>query len=263
MDPRGVGRRAAVNGGHKDDAAAMRWKTAVWIALRIAFGALLVVVMVEAVVSAMLPNIGDHEVYISAAQRWLAGGSFYPTYQLDGPYVIAGTEILYPPLILPLLVVFSFLPAILWWAVPVAILAGVLAYWRPSQLGWTLILICLANPMTFTIYLWGNPAMWFVALVALGTIYGWPAVLVAIKPTLAPFALIGVRRRSWWIAAGVLAAVALVFLPLWRDYAAVVANARGPVVSPLYSWQQVPLMLTPLIARWASTRQPMMPTDIS
>jgi len=244
-------------GGQRKAAALPSGKAAWRVALIVAFGVLLTVTMGEAIVSAIVPNTGDHATYISAAQRWVAGGSFYPAYQLAGPYLIAGTEVLYPPVVLPFLVVFSFLPAVLWWAVPIAILAGVLLYWRPSLVGWTLILVCLANPLTFVIYLWGNPGMWFAAFVALGTVYGWPAVLVLLKPTLAPLALVGIRHRSWWVALGVLAGVSLAFLPMWGQYVAAMTNARGPLVSPFYSWQQVPLMLAPLVARWTSARSSM------
>ena len=251
-----------VQGGTgKRKAAALPLGKAAWrMVLIVAFGVLLAVTAGEAIVSAIVPNIGDHITYFGAAQRWLASGSFYPAYQLTGPYLVVGTEILYPPTILPLLVVFSFLPAVLWWVVPIAILAGVLLYWRPSLAGWTLILACLANPLSLTIYLWGNPGMWIVAFVALGTVYGWPAVFVLLKPTLAPFALVGIRRRSWWVALGVLAVVSLAFLPLWGQYVTVLLNARGPLVSPLYSLPSVPLMLVPLVARWASTRRTRRPS---
>ena len=92
------------------------------------------------------------------------------------------------------------------------------------------------------------------AFLALGTIWGWPSVLVALKPTLIPFMVVGIRRRSWWLAAGVLAVVSLAFLPLWFDYARVLLNARGPLVSPWYSLGNVPLLLIPLIARFNSRR---------
>ena len=236
------------------NAAFPNGKAAWRVALMVAFGALIVVILWEATVSAIVPQVWDHAWLMTATRRFLDGGSFYPAYELTGPYIVGGTEILYPPTILPLLVVFSFLPDILWWVAPIALLAGVLLYWRPSLAGWTLILVCLANPLTFTLYLWGNPGMWFVAFVGLGTVYGWPAVLVVLKPTLAPFALVGIRQRSWWVALAILAVVSLAFLPLWFDYIAVVANSRGPMVSPLYSLPQVPLMVTPLVARWASTR---------
>lgn len=217
------------------------------------FGALVAVVLAEVWVSAIVPKVGDHEVYMAAARDWLGGQGFYPAHELAGPFEVGQTDILYPPVILPLLVAFSVLPDIAWWLVPMAILGAVFVYWRPRPLGWLLILACLANPLTFVIYLWGNPAMWFAAFVALGTIYHWPSVLVLVKPTLAPFALVGIRHRSWWIALGVLALASLAFLPLWVDWFHVTTGARGPLVSPFYSIQQIPLMLTPLIARRTRT----------
>jgi len=236
------------------------WERAGWLALRVVFGVLLLWVLWFAVQESSLPNIGpsgtygDQTLYMEAARRWLAGGPFYHPYQLAGPYVVEKFEIMYPPTILPLLVAFAFLPDFLWWTIPLAILVGVVLYWRPSLVGWTLILACLAPPITLTIYMWGNPGIWIVAFLALGTVYGWPAVFVLLKFPLAPFALIGIRRRSWWVAAGVLAVVSLMFLPLWGDYVTVLLNARGPLVGLTYSLPSVPLMLIPLIARWASTR---------
>jgi hypothetical protein len=38
-----------------------------------------------------------------------------------------------------------------------------------------------------------------VAALAAGTLYAWPSVLRCL-PSLFPFALFGVRRRSWWVA---------------------------------------------------------------
>jgi hypothetical protein len=228
------------------------------IGLRVAFGALLVWVIGLALAFAVTPNIGpaagtgDHATYMAATQRWLAGGSFYQPYQLTGPYLVDKVEILYPPTILPLLVVFSFLPTALWWIVPLAIIGAVVLHWRPTLLGWTGILACMAIPSTFGAIAYGNPEMWIAAFVALGTVYGWPAVLVALKPTLAPFMLLGIRRRSWWLAAGLLALVSVAFLPLWFDYLRVVLNARGPLVSLFYSLHDVPLLLIPLVA-WRAT----------
>jgi hypothetical protein len=225
-----------------------------WIALRVAFGVLRVWVVWLGVQFAMVPGTGpgaitaDHAIYMKAAQRWLAGGSFYQPYQLSGPYTIVMTEILYPPTILPLLVVFSFLPAVLWWLIPIAIVVGVVLHWRPTLLGWTLVLACTAVPVTFESVAYGNPSIWIAAFVALGTVYGWPAVLVALKPTCAPFMLIGIRRRSWWVAFGLLCLGSLLFLPLWFDYVKVLANARGPLVSPFYSLNQAPVLLVPVVA---------------
>jgi len=47
-----------------------------------------------------------------------------------------------------------------------------------------------------------------------------------------------------------LAIVSLVFLPQWIDYVRALLNARGALVSPLYSLKDVPLMLIPVIARF-------------
>lgn len=230
------------------------------VALRVAFGALLVWVAYLAWMFSQVPGTGpaavtgDHMIYMSAIHRWEAGEGFYRPYQMAGPYTIGITEVLYPPTIIPLLVVFDALPAVLWWIVPLGITAAVVVYWRPSLLGWTLVLGCLAWPAVFEVLAYGNPGLFMAAAVALGTVWGWPSVLVLLKPTLAPFALVGVRRRSWWIALGIFGAYSLVFLPMWVDYVAALANARGPLVSPLYSLNQVPLMLVPLVARWAATR---------
>ncbi len=202
-------------------------------ALIFGFGVLIVVVLGEVIISSILPNSGDWLTMRDPARVWLAGGNFYPAYELDGPFIVGPVSVLYPPPMLILLVPFTFLPDIVWWLVPMAILGAVYLYWKPSLLGWTLVLVCLANEKTFIIYLWGNSAMWFAAFVALGTIYHWPSVLVFIKPTLAPFALVGIRHRSWSIALLALVAVSIAFLPMWPDYLRVFENSRGPLVSPL------------------------------
>lgn len=230
------------------------------IGLRVAFGVLALYAVGLIVVWFVTPRLGpaagtgDHATYMAAARRWLGGGPFYPTYELTGPYIVSKVEILYPPIILPLLVIFSVLPDVLWWAVPILVLAGTVLYWRPGLAGLTGILACIAVPTTFEAYAYGNPAIWIAAFVALGTIWGWPAVLVVLKPTLAPFMVVGIRQRSWWLAAVLLALVSLAFLPMWLDYAKVVLNARGPLVSPFYSLRDVPLVLIPLIARIGGSR---------
>ncbi len=231
------------------------------VALRVAFGALLLWVLWLAVSFLTVPNVGpsassgDHATYMDATRRWLAGGSFFQPYQLTGPYKVEMFEILYPPTILPLLASFSFLPDVMWWIVPMSVLIGVCSYWHPTLLGWTLILACLASPYTFVVFAFGNPGMWIAAFLGLGTVYGWPAILVLLKPTLAPFALLGIRGKSWWVALGVLAVVSLLFVPIWAEYFTAIANARGPLVSPLYSLPSVPLMLIPLVARATSERR--------
>ncbi len=61
----------------------------------------------------------DYRLHMEAAQRWMDGGSFYQPWQLAAPYPTIGAgEILYPPIALALFVPFTFLPWVLWWAVP-------------------------------------------------------------------------------------------------------------------------------------------------
>ena len=229
------------------------------IALRVAFGALLVWVIWLAVAFATLPNVGpaaggaDHTTLMDAARRWMSGGAFYLPDEVAGPYQLGIHDILYPPTAIPFFALFALLPSVLWWIIPIGIIGAVVAYWRPDLIGWIGILVCLAFPATWEVLAYGNPAMWIAAAIAAGTRWGWPAVLVALKPTLAAFMLLGIRRRSWWLAAALLAIVSVAFLPLWLDYAAVLLNARGPRAGLLYSLRDLPLMLIPLVA-WLTRR---------
>jgi hypothetical protein len=101
--------------------------------------------------------------------------------------------------------------------------------------------------------LWaGSSNLWIVAGVAGGLIWGWPAVIVAFKPSFAPFMLIGVRRRSWWIAIAVVAVLSLAMLPEWLRYVTVLENLESP--GPVYSLGDLPLLLVPVIA-WAARRR--------
>ena len=94
---------------------------------------------------------------------------------------------------------------------------------------------------------------WASAFVALGTVWRGAAVLALVKPSLAPFALVGVGSRRWWVLFGLYAAIAVVMLPLWLDYLTVLRNGRG--LDALYSIGHVPMLLIPLIAWWTRGRQ--------
>ena len=86
----------------------------------------------------------DFILYRDAAARWLAGGPYFEPYQLAGPYPITAGDVLYPPVALWLFVPFTVLPAVLWWAIPIAVAAW--AVWRlqPSPEWWPLIALCIA-----------------------------------------------------------------------------------------------------------------------
>ena len=80
----------------------------------------------------------------------------------------------------------------------------------------------------------------------------WPSVFVILKPSLAPFALFGVWRRSWWLAAAVLGLAAVPFGALWIDWVGSVVNSRGG--GWLYSSLEIPMLALPLVAWIFRTR---------
>ena len=90
--------------------------------------------------------------------------------------------------------------------------------------------------------------MWALAGVAAGLRWGWPAVILFLKPTLAPFALVGVRKPSFWVAGAAMLVVALVMMPLWLDYFTAIRNLRIPWD---YSLVSIPPMFIPIVA-WAA-----------
>jgi hypothetical protein len=192
----------------------------------------------------------DYGIYMDATHRWLAGGGWYLPAQLSGPYTVAIPDVLYPPTLLWLLVPFSFLPPLAWYTVPVGLAAFALRRLRPGF--WALVGIVglLAWPYTWLEVMKGNPVIWVVALTLLGIAYGWGGAFVLLKPSLFPFALLGIRDRRWWLAVGLLALLSVPLLPLMLEYPAVILNGGA---DPLYSVLDLPLLLIPLVA-WLGRR---------
>lgn len=188
----------------------------------------------------------DRRIYMVATERWLAGGPFYEPYQLAGPYQIDRIEILYPPILLWIMVPFQVLPASLWWGIPLGVTAWAVLRLRPTAIVWPLLALCVFWPATDTHILTGNPVMWAVAALSVGVIYVGPAVFVLIKPSLAPFALWGIRRRRWWLGVLVFGALSVPFGALWLDWLIAIGNSRGGGL--LYSIQDVPMLAVPVIA---------------
>ncbi len=209
----------------------------------------LVVPWVAAIItepSGVLGLIGfDFRIYLDATARWLEGGSFYLPHQLMGPYQIANGDVLYPPQVIYLVAPFLVLPGLLWWAVPLAGTVAALRHVRPSLWRLAGLVLCLLPPIGLQEILKGNPVMWALMFEALA-VAGLPTgPLVAIKTSLLPFALVGVRRRGWWIVGGLSIVATLPLLGLMRDWLVAVTNSDG---GPLYSIKDVPLMLVPLVA---------------
>jgi hypothetical protein len=198
---------------------------------------------------ALLITNADHAIYMAQAERILAGGPFYPPDQLAGPFGAERLPELYPPTtVIGLLLPAALLPAFLWWLVPLAVTTAVVVAHRPSPWGWVAILSLLVlYPHTWTIIAAGNPMLWATMGIALGTRYGWPALLALVKPDLwvVPFALVGIRSRLWWLGLAIGVGSVLLTLPLWRDYLTVLRNYAD--AAPL-SWAYLPMALIPVVS---------------
>jgi hypothetical protein len=223
-------------------------------------GAILVILAWELiiVVPTVMGRLGavgvDLHLYQDAARSWLNGDGFYHARQLAGTYHIAGSDtlgggdILYPPVILWLLAPFTVLPEFLWWAIPAAGFSWAIWRMRPARWAWPLLALGAALPFNLDVVVRGNPVIWIAAALALGCVVTGPAVLVLLKPSLFPFALMGANRRRWWIALGLLALASLPFAFLWIDWIHALLNSDG---SLLYSVREVQVLVVPLVA-WAA-----------
>ncbi|MFI5269358.1 MAG: hypothetical protein ACHQ7M_18435, partial [Chloroflexota bacterium] len=194
----------------------------------------------------------DYRLYMDATTRWLHGGPYFNPYQLAGPYQISAGDILYPPVALVLFVPFTVLPALLWWLIPAAAVAWCVRALRPRPVVWPIFALCLAWPPTLVKVVTGNPVIWVVAAMCVGVLYAWPSVFVLIKPSLFPFALFGVWRRSWWVGLAVFLAISLPFGLLWIDWLHSILNSQGGGLA--YSILEAPMLAFPPIVWLGRTR---------
>jgi hypothetical protein len=206
----------------------------------------------------------DYRLYRDATHLWLDGGPFYPFRQLAGPYEITPGDVLYPPVAIWLFAPFaipngpeaSLLAAAAWWLIPLAGTAWAVWRLRPGPWAWPLLALCATNPTTLLKAWTGNPVIWSMAALALAVALPWrtTAPLVLLKPSLAPFALFGIGRRSWWVGALALVLLSLPFGALWREWLTTLVNSRGGGL--LYSSLEAPFLLLPLVAWLGRTRDP-------
>ena len=255
-------------------AAASRWYRPVALGLTVLIGIAGVAIFVARYGGYVQTHqIGfDLTLMQELGHRWLTTGSMYLPYQLSGPYAhdintlysydsATGTfdfpamPALYPPIAGPLFVISTAVP-LLWWAVPIAITGAVIVYHRPAPWTWPLMVLPFLIPATSDPFITGNPTMWGMAAVALGTLWGWPALLlVFVKPTFAPFALVAFCNIRGAVLGGLLIALfSAVFAPEWIRYITVVENLRSPGF--LYSAWWYPLLFIPVLAWIGRTHRP-------
>jgi hypothetical protein len=224
----------------------------------IALGAVMVVVLsyLNGFLSAAPGYVGhDLVLYQHEVKAWLGGTPMYPAFEVQGPFQIVEGVILYPPITIALFLPTLWLPLPLWWLIPIAIV-GTIAYRLRPRRRWLLaIACCLAYPVSVGLVVSGNPDLWLAAALAIAVYWHPAGAFVLLKPSVFPFAMIGWRRREWWVIAGAFAVASLFLLPQTIDWLSVIRNGRGGLRSGLvYSYQDVPLLLVPILA-WAGSNR--------
>jgi hypothetical protein len=188
----------------------------------------------------------DLKIYTDATARLFAGDGWYLPRQLGGAYHIEFGDVLYPPVTAWFFTPWLILPAWTFSAVPVGILGWFVLAARPAAWTWPILAFCLVFPVTLVYIAFANPTIWVAAFVALGLRFGWPGVLVLLKPSLAPFALIGIRSQSWWIGLIGLGLASIPFLDMTLDYPRILLDSRGG--NFLYSGTSIPILALPIVA---------------
>ena len=187
----------------------------------------------------------DFHQYLGHVASWQATGQLYLSHQLAGPTTVMDGDPLYPPTILWLLLPFTVLPEPIWWVVPIAIIVVTLVRLRPAPWTWPLLAIIALWPRTPALFYYGNPGMWMVAFICIALARSWGGPFILLKPSLAPFALLGFGRRSWFIALAIVVVASIPFGSLWLDYVTVLRNSNVPLT---YSLLDLPLTLAPVLA---------------
>ncbi len=87
----------------------------------------------------------DYQWHVDATRRLITVGTPYWPWQTAGPYTIGNGAILYPPTAFLLFLPFLWLPAPLWWIIPIAITVAAMTRHRPPIWIWPLTvgLFCL------------------------------------------------------------------------------------------------------------------------
>jgi hypothetical protein len=199
----------------------------------------------------------DGELYLDATRRWLAGGPFYHPSQLTGPYELPWGQILYPPQALALFVPFTVLGITPFVLIPIVVTASVILSYRPRFWAWVAILTVLVlHPDAPLPWIAGTPTIWFITLVALATRWPWVSAFIWFKPSVFPFALVGMRDLRWWIVSAAFALSAVLLWPLMVQWLTAVLNSRGENSGLLYSLTPTALAgpLIPVIAWLGRTR---------
>jgi hypothetical protein len=193
----------------------------------------------------------DYGHYLDGTRRWLDTGTPYLADEVAAPFQYQDLTFMHPPFTLLLFAPFLVLPPVLWWAIPIGVTTVLVVSWRPAPWTWPVMALLLALPRAHIAVIVGNTDLWVLAATAAGLQFGWPALLVALKPSLYPFMFSGIRHRSWWLGLAVLVLLALPFGGLWIEWLHVIRNSPAGIG---YSLPSVPWLLVPVVAWVGRTR---------
>jgi hypothetical protein len=232
---------------------ALRWGRPVAVGLTLALVAAGLVELRAAMSDVGLSIVGlDIGHYLDATRRWLDTGTPYLPNEVAGPFQFGPLTFLHPPVALYLFLPFLFLPVALWWAIPLSVVVWSIWSWRPAAWSWPIMVGALVFTRFHVPLIVGNTDLWVWAGVAAGLRFGWPALVVVVKPSLAPLMFAGARRAEWWLGAALVAVACLPFGSLWLDWLAVLRNSPFGLA---YSVASLPWLAVPIVA-WAARSRP-------
>lgn len=183
--------------------------------------------------------------YLDGTRRWLDVGTPYLPSEVAAPFEYQPETFMHPPIALLLFLPFLWVPAFLWWAIPLAVAGACIWICRPAPWTWPLLAMAAAYPRFHDALIVGNSDLWVLGGVAAGLLLGWPALVIVIKPSLGFLVIAGVRHRSWWYGWIVVVLLCLPFGYLWVEWVQVVLNSPGDWT---YSIWNVPYLMAPVVA---------------
>jgi hypothetical protein len=247
------------------------WVRATQVVLTWLFGGLAVMNLVAASQGWLAPFHGwDFDHYVEASRRWLESGSPYLAHEVAAPFQFSNETFLHPPISLLLFTPFTVLPSFFYWLIPIGGTALLIASWQPARWTWPVMALLLNWPRFDGAVIVGNTDLWVVFFIAAGLRYGWPVLLLAIKPSVAPFAIVelaalmridAVPVRRWveiLATAAVLILVSAPFGELWLEWLAVIRHSPA---DPIYSIGAIPWLIVPVIA-WYGRRRNRRRSDV-
>jgi hypothetical protein len=230
-------------------ALSVRWGRPLAVGLTLALTVAFLVELRAALSDIGLQIVGlDIGHYLDGTQRWLNTGTPYLPNEVRAPFQYQPLTFLHPPVSMYLFLPFLVLPLALWWAIPLSIVVWSIASWRPAFWSWPILVGALVFSRFHVPLIVGNTDLWVWAGVAAGLRFGWPALVVVVKPSLAPLMFAGAKRAEWWVGAAFVTVACLPFGRLWLDWVAVIHHSPAGVT---YSVANLPWLVVPIVA-WAA-----------